>query len=88
MERKDYIDHVDILTKKVREIRAYNTRVLRVEGAPCIDPIEQDKYDKAMKKLDDLADFLYETSALSMKVLDDHRINRTPEQGELKLAKK
>lgn len=88
MERRDYINHVDVLTKKVREIRAYNTRIMRNEGSPLIDEIGQDKYDKMMKKVDDLADFMYETSALSMKVEHDRIGLNIPSQTEMKLSEK
>lgn len=86
MERQDYIKHVDILTSKVNEIRAYNTRIMRMEGLPGFNPIEEEKYDKMMKKVDDLSTFMYETSALSMKVADDRSLKGLADQTELKFT--
>ena len=79
MNRKEYIDALDGVYKRVKELRdAFG--LIRLTDA---EPMEDDRRKKTAKMIDDLADRLYEDGAISSRIAADNAAAGKGEQDDL-----
>lgn len=78
MNRKEYIDALDGVYKRVKELRdAFG--LIRLTDA---EPMEDDRRKKTAKMIDDLADRLYEDGAISSRIAADNAAAGKGEQDD------
>lgn len=79
MNRKEYIDALDGVYKRVKELRdAFG--LIRLTDA---EPMEDERRKKTAKMIDDLADRLYEDGAISSRIAADNAAAGKGEQDDL-----